>query len=294
MYGLGLGGASQTKHVQYTQLVADIIISEKRELAMQELSKRREQIPKLASLIWFSFGTIAALLQEILLVYDLLEVNSTESSGLTATASNRVCNALALLQCVASDRETRKHFLAAQIPLYLYPLLRSTAKTKPFEYLRLTSLGVIGALVKVDEPDVIKQLLSSEIIPLSLRIMETGSDLSKTVATFIIQKILQDARGLEYICQSNERFHAVSTTLNRMIKAQAEKPELRLLKHVLKCYTRLIEHQMSQTLLTPRGLKELELVLNPTNVRTFEKLLQHDQVSLEWLKQLLYFVQFKQ
>ena len=37
----------------------------------------------------------------------------------------------------------------AHIPLYLYPFLHTVSKTRPFEYLRLTSLGVIGALVKV-------------------------------------------------------------------------------------------------------------------------------------------------
>ena len=37
----------------------------------------------------------------------------------------------------------------AQIPQYLYPFLTTNTKTQPFEYLRLTSLGVIGALVKV-------------------------------------------------------------------------------------------------------------------------------------------------
>ena len=36
----------------------------------------------------------------------------------------------------------------AHIPLFLYPFLNTTSKTRPFEYLRLTSLGVIGALVK--------------------------------------------------------------------------------------------------------------------------------------------------
>lgn len=35
-------------------------------------------------------------------------------------------------------------------------------------------------------------LLSTEIIPLCLRTMEIGSELSKTVATFIVQKILLD------------------------------------------------------------------------------------------------------
>ena len=39
--------------------------------------------------------------------------------------------------------------LTAHVPLFLYPFLNTTSKTRPFEYLRLTSLGVIGALVKV-------------------------------------------------------------------------------------------------------------------------------------------------
>lgn len=62
---------------------------------------------------------------------------------------SRVCNALALLQCVASHPETRSQFLLAHVPLFLYPFLHTSSKTRPFEYLRLTSLGVIGALVKV-------------------------------------------------------------------------------------------------------------------------------------------------
>uniref|UniRef100_A0A3Q4HPQ9 CCR4-NOT transcription complex subunit 9 n=1 Tax=Neolamprologus brichardi TaxID=32507 RepID=A0A3Q4HPQ9_NEOBR len=132
---------------------------------------------------------------------------------LTAHQSNRVCNALALLQCVASHPETRSAFLAAHIPLFLYPFLHTVSKTRPFEYLRLTSLGVIGALVKTDEQEVINFLLTTEIIPLCLRIMESGSELSKTVATFILQKILLDDTGLAYICQTYERFSHVAMIL---------------------------------------------------------------------------------
>ena len=49
---------------------------------------------------------MTSLLQEIISVYPLLN-----PSQLTAAASNRVCNALALLQCVASHGETRGLFL---------------------------------------------------------------------------------------------------------------------------------------------------------------------------------------
>ena len=70
---------------------------------------------------------------------------------------------------------------------------------------------------QTDEQDVINFLLTTEIIPLCLRIMESGSELSKTVATFILQKILLDETGLSYICQTFERFSHVSTVLVRRL-----------------------------------------------------------------------------
>ena len=75
--------------------------------------------------------------------------------------------------------------------------------------MRLTSLGVIGALVKTDEREVINFLLATEIVPLCLRIMDNGSELSKTVATFIMQKILLDDAGLFNICQTYDRFETL-------------------------------------------------------------------------------------
>lgn len=131
-----------------------------------------------------------------------------------------MCNALALLQCIASHPETRTLFIQANIPLFLYPFLNTKSSTRPFEYLRLTSLGVIGALVKTDETEVINFLLTTEIIPLSLRIMQSGSELSKTVATFILQKILADDCGLNYICQTFDRFSHVAMVLGRMVLQQ--------------------------------------------------------------------------
>lgn len=168
-----------------TELVLGLTNPALKEQALLKLSKEREGFPNLAPYLWHSFGTMSSLLQEIVSIYPMLQPPS-----LTAHASNRVCNALALLQCVASHPDTRTLFLKAHIPLFLYPFLNTVSKTRPFEYLRLTSLGVVGALVKVDDPEVISFLLSTEIIPLCLRTMESGSELSKTVATFIVQKIL--------------------------------------------------------------------------------------------------------
>ncbi|XP_024026008.1 CCR4-NOT transcription complex subunit 9 [Morus notabilis] len=271
-----LAGNRDRKMASAEQLVLDLSNPDLRENALLELSKKRELFQDLAPLLWNSFGTIAALLQEIVSIYPVLS-----PPNLTPAQSNRVCNALALLQCVASHPDTRMLFINAHIPLYLYPFLNTGSKSRPFEYLRLTSLGVIGALVKVDESQVINFLLSTEIIPLCLRTMEMGSELSKTVATFIVQKILLDDTGLDYICTTAERFFAVGRVLGSMVAAQAEQPSSRLLKHIIRCYLRLSDN--------PKACDALRSCL-PDMLRdsTFSSCLHEDPTTRRWLQQLLH------
>jgi CCR4-NOT transcription complex subunit 9 len=69
----------------------------------------------------------------------------------------------------------------------------------------------------MDDPEVISFLLQTEIIPLCLRIMDNGSELSKTVATFIIQKILLDDMGLNYICNDSRTPYAAVYGLSRAV-----------------------------------------------------------------------------
>lgn len=65
--------------------------------------------------------------------------------------------------------------------------------------------------------------------------MEMGTELSRTVATFIVQKILTDELGLSYICATPERFFAVGAVLTNMVDGQNGTPSPRLLKHILRC-----------------------------------------------------------
>jgi len=111
--------------------------------------------------------------------------------------------------------------------------------------------------------------------------MEMGSELSKTVATFIVQKILLDDIGLRYICATAERFFAVATVLAQMVQALAEQPSARLLKHIIRCYLRLTENA--------RACAALNSCL-PTVLKdgTFNSFLQDDHVTRRWLQQLLH------
>lgn len=284
---------------QIYQWISELVTGSNRERALLELGKKREQYDDLALVLWNSFGVMTVLLEEIISVYPFLN-----PPVLTASVSNRVCNALALLQCVASNVQTRGLFLSANLPLYLYPFLSTNARQRSFEYLRLTSLGVIGALVKNDTPEVINFLLTTEIVPLCLNIMEISSELSKTVAIFILQKILLDDQGLSYICTTYERFHTVASVLSKMIDQLSTTTELlqlsqsqsvdpqglqpqhpssssgRLLKHVVRCYMRLSDNLEAR--------KALATILpEPLRDGTFSTILQDDLATKRCLAQLL-------
>uniref|UniRef100_M8CDC0 Cell differentiation protein rcd1 n=2 Tax=Triticinae TaxID=1648030 RepID=M8CDC0_AEGTA len=247
------------------QLVLDLCDPALREHALLVISKKKEIFQDaLAPLLWHSFGTIAALLQggdcrgkmeededkgaaaggwapslrrgeeaaaaqeaarEIVSIYPALDP-PTLSPG----ASNRACNALALFQCIASHPKTRMLFLNANIPIFMYPFMITKTNTRPLEHLRLASLGVIGALVKTNDPGVVEFLLRTEIIPPCLFCMENGHELSKTVATFIVQRIISDDLGLRYMCTNAERLLAVVQILAQM------RDPAKLVKHVIRCF----------------------------------------------------------
>ena len=140
---------------------------------------------------------------------------------------------------------------------------------------------MIGALVKVDDSDVVNFLLQTEIVPLCLRIMETGSELSKTVATFIVQKILLDDAGLAYICATAERFFAVSSVLASVVTALTEAPSHRLLKHIVRCYLRLADNARAREALHTCLPAELR------DVNAMGAALKADVLALRWLQSLV-------
>ncbi|KAJ1287732.1 hypothetical protein BS78_02G033200 [Paspalum vaginatum] len=165
---------------------------------------------------------------------------------------------LKLLQSLASHSETRALFLKADIPRYLYPFLNTTSDAKSFEYLRSTTLSVIGALAKEADTEIVDFLLEGQVIPLCLRVMETGRELSKFVATYIVKRIVLDDIGLQYICATPERFFGLASVLESMVIALEKEPSARLLKNIVHCYLRLTDNNLALVALRatlPEALK---------------------------------------
>ncbi|KAF3325695.1 cell differentiation protein RCD1 isoform X3 [Carex littledalei] len=90
--------------------------------------------------------------------------------------------------------------------------------------------------------EVILYLLQTEFVPLCLCSIEKGSPTSKTLATFILEKILVTDIGLRYACATAERFFCLHMILCSMVASSTEQPSARLLRHIIRCYLRLSLH----------------------------------------------------
>ena len=217
--------------------------------AIVNLSKYVEKNNKLALYLWYTRGTMAAILQEIISIYQYLS-----SSKVTLEKSNKICCAISLLQCIASNSETRHEFLESKIPIFLYPFINNTNKAKQYEYLKLTSLSVINALLKKIDNEIISFLIDTAIIPKLLKVMEKGSELSRKIACCIVSQIVQDDNGIKYICEAKERYSAIIQYMKKMLKNNFSQ---RIINRILKAFLKLSENKDAKNILKNDILKEI-------------------------------------
>uniref|UniRef100_A0A1I8J2F1 CCR4-NOT transcription complex subunit 9 n=1 Tax=Macrostomum lignano TaxID=282301 RepID=A0A1I8J2F1_9PLAT len=233
-----------------------------RDSALAELSKHRDAIPELACLIWQSYGCVAILLEEIVSAYQHLSTGALCSYQIGYATPWPCCS-------VWLHTQPLRAVLDLQLVHYLFPFLSNhpqhqPADPRPAEFLRLTALGVIGALAKSEDPQAVECLLRTEqLVPLCLRVMDFGSELSRTVATFVVQKVLQDPAGLAYVCNTYQRFEQVAAGLAGVLVYLRVNPSARLLKHVVRCYVLLTDNfraRQALSLYLPQELKDDSLL----------------------------------
>ena len=197
------------------------------------IHNKQTKTPKQHLLLWNTSGALAALVQEILLVYPLLSPPRLRNNH-----GQSLWNAMVLLQELASKDETQTLLVKSSVPYLLYPFLNTTSRGRQYEFLRALSLGVIGALVKTSNPQIIRALLSTELLLPCLRVITTGTETSKIISTFIVERFLEDEHGLETICQSDEFARGVLEALVAVLQPlPSVKP--RLVKHALHGLERL-------------------------------------------------------
>ena len=114
---------------------------------------------------------------------------------------------------------------------------------------------MIGTLVKSNDPKIISFLINTQITPLLLKIMEKGSELSRTMACCIVYKVVQDDCGIKYICEKKERYNGIIQFMRVMMK---NKFSQRLIKYILKTFLRLSENKDARYILKNEVLKDIK------------------------------------
>ncbi|XP_049346053.1 cell differentiation protein rcd1-like [Solanum verrucosum] len=264
------------------QLVLLLLDGNLREEVMHELIKKRDTCEDLAPLLWNTSNAVYMLLMEVISVYWKLS-----PPMISMKKSTRACNALALFQVMAKNPETRKELIGAKIPCYFYPFLKPSGDDKPLEYLRLTSLGVLGALAKFDDPygpKVLHFFLETEVVPSCLECMDLCDELSRKVATLIVMKILMQEKGMSYCSATPERFYSIVQVLYRVVQKLTEKPCLLHLMYVIQCFLSLSD------VFKFIGPSEAFIRQVPPQLfdNTFKDILRDDHETA-WMLQVLHF-----
>ncbi|KAK1347640.1 Rcd1-like cell differentiation protein [Hamiltosporidium tvaerminnensis] len=211
-----------------------LITQKERTLLLRKICKILDTSPNNCQTFWKYQHVPLILLDEIVRTYYTLNTQK-----FTSEECSRICTVLNIMQRILYCKDIRNSMFETHMPFYLYPFLNLSDNTQKYECLRIASLGVIGSLLQDDSEVAVNYLKNTELIPLTLRIMDIGSEVSKVVATHIFLKIINNKEGLEYACQTFERFVAISVILNSMVYQCISIPSIRLLKGVLECYIRL-------------------------------------------------------
>ncbi|XP_074363248.1 cell differentiation protein rcd1-like [Apium graveolens] len=145
---------------------------------------------------------------------------------------------LSIYKSLTPEKLTMKDSI--QIHCYLYPFLETEETSKPFQYLRLMSLGVIGGLLKeVGDPSTkvaVHCLLESGLFPLCLKSIEYGNELSQSTASWIMSRIMMQEQGLQYCCEPANRLCAIMKVFNDVIEKMQDEPSTTVLKNIIQCY----------------------------------------------------------
>lgn len=178
------------------------------------------------------------ILEEISRCYNIIK-----TPDFTAIENSRLCTILNIIQTILDNENIKNDFIESELTCYLYPFLNIDEQSQKYEALRIACLGIICMLLHKDESRSIEYLQRTEIVPLSLKIMEIGTETSKYLALHIFSKIASNEKGINYICGSFNRFISITMVFNSMLYQMATAPNLKLIKLMLTCIVTMCKIQ---------------------------------------------------
>lgn len=224
--------------VAASRICTALATAEEKLVGLKSLKKHIGEHPESKEQIWGMFGVPGILIQEITRSY-----SHFQSSYLSAIP-NTVFLALEIMIEMCPLKEFREMCVTAQLPLFLYPLLNSPSREEGIEVVKTLCLTFIKILLEEKSSDSmysVEFFKNTELVPLCLRNMELGREKSKLAASQVFYSIISTREGLEYTCQTYDRFMATSMILNSVLVQMETLQSAEILEVVIRIYTKLCE-----------------------------------------------------
>lgn len=218
------------------KLCVSLLRAENKTPGLLLLQKHIADHPETIKQVWESFGIGALLLQEISCAYPQFQQHSR------SVASESISAVLDILISLCSLKEFRRMYFHAQIPLFLYPMLNSSSKDALVEHVKTQCFVFLRLFLEKNTEDAVQSVeffKNTELVPLCLRNIELGTKKTKLVALQVFHEIISSREGLEYSCQTYDRFMATSMILNSVLVQMETLQAPEVLEMVILIYTKL-------------------------------------------------------
>ena len=223
-----------------TKYILDLKNQETRDEAMKMLYSFTSTLKeKIALYLWYSGGTIALLLQELIKLYPLLP--PFDSKQITRKVFDKVIQILSFFQCLAENPKTKKELIESGILVYILPFLSIEQKNPKKLYLiKVSVLSVIHSLVeKKLDMETFNFLKQHQIMLTLLKIIKNGKELDKIIACHIIILIIYIPAGIEFFFEQKERLKALTVYCGLIL---GNDDPLKLKKLAIKIFFILIDN----------------------------------------------------
>lgn len=238
--------------VQLSEICAGVVRNPKSAACIDRLLDELKTSSECAAAVWEYDSMPVLLLQETIAPYLILNTDRFDGEE-----ASRLCVVLNILQILVGDAKVKRVFVDARFPYYIYKYLLMANTNAQYETLRIAALGVIASLLQNGDSYVHKQLKTTEIVPLLLKIIDLGSETSQMLSVNVFGLIIGSDEGLGYACQTFDRFSAINLMFSSLVSQAVHAGSLPLVRAVLRVYIRLCEKPHIKTLLTskrPEGL----------------------------------------
>ena len=190
---------------------------ETRDEAMKNLhSYNKNPSEKIGLYLWYSGGTMAVLLQELIKLYQYLPPYN--SKKITNESYNKAIQIAFFFECVAINSQTKKELIESGILVYIFPFLSIVPNSRNSLMIRTLTLRMLHTLIdKKLDIETFNILKQHQIMITLLKIVSNGKELDKKIACHIMKIIISNDMGLEYFCEVKQRLQALVFTFAQIL-----------------------------------------------------------------------------